>query len=52
MLGMMTLLLILAIIILPILILTGVLDLLFNPVVGIVMMICITAIIIAKIVRR
>lgn len=46
------LLIILAIIVLPVLIMTGLLELLFNPVVGIVMMICITAIIIAKIIRR
>lgn len=46
------LLIILAIIVLPVLIMSGLLELLFNPVVGIVMMICITAIIIAKIVRR
>lgn len=46
------LLIILAIIVLPILVMSGLLELLFNPVVGIVMMICITAIIIAKIIRR
>jgi len=46
------LLIILAIIVLPILVMSGLLELLFNPVVGIVMMICITAIIIAKIIKR
>ncbi len=46
------LLIILAIIVLPVLVMTGLLELVFNPVFGVVFMICLTAIIITKIIRR
>jgi predicted nucleic acid-binding Zn ribbon protein len=46
------LLIVLAIIVLPILVMAGALELVFNPMFGVVALICVTVIIITKIIRR
>lgn len=46
------LLIILAIIVLPVLVMAGALELVFNPMFGVVALVCVTVIIITKIIRR